>query len=94
LTFAEDLNIKKFTQKLEKWWALEFKEFSDELLKSNKIEIDNKKRTQFRDFFNTEKAQRADLELQIRTLEKELNALVYQLFDLNDDEIGLIEKNK
>jgi type I restriction-modification system DNA methylase subunit len=93
LTFEEDLNIKKFTQKLEKWWALEFKAFSDELLKSNKIEIDNKKRTQFRDFFNAEKEQRAALDFQIRTLEKELNALVYRLFDLNAEEIGLIEKS-
>ena len=93
LTFEEDLNIKKFTQKLEKWWALEFKAFSDELLKSNKIEIDNKKRAKLRDFFNAEKEQRADLDLQIRTLEKELNALVYQLFDLNDEEIRLVEKS-
>ena len=93
LTFEEDLNIKKFTQKLEKWWALEFKEFSDELLKSNKIEIDNKKRTQFRDFFNEMKSERENLDLQIRTLEKELNALVYGLFDLNAEEIGLIEKS-
>jgi type I restriction-modification system DNA methylase subunit len=91
LTFAEDLNIKKFTQKLEKWWALEFKDFSDELLKSNKIEIDNKKRSALRDFFNTEKEQRAALDLQIRTLEKELNLLVYGLFGLDDEEVLMIE---
>jgi hypothetical protein len=88
------LNIKKFTQKLEKWWALEFKDFSDELLKSNKIEIDNKKRSALRDFFNAEKEQRAALDLQIRTLEKELNVEVYGLFGLNDVEIGMIEGEK
>ena len=91
LTFAEDLNIKKFTQKLEKWWELEFKDFSDELLKSNKIEIDNKKRSSLRDFFNAEKEQRAALDLQIRTLEKELNVKVYGLFNLTNEEILMIE---
>ena len=92
LTFGT-LGIKKITQKLEKWWALDFQGFLDELLKSNKIEIKPNKLADWRELFDDAKSEHEQLDLQIRTIEKELNVLVYQLFDLNDEEIRLIEKS-
>ncbi|MGB4498048.1 MAG: DNA methyltransferase [Methylococcaceae bacterium] len=81
----------KFTQKLEKWWTLEFADFLSELKKA-KIEIELKKQTQWRTFFDEAKSEREKLDLQIRVLEKELNVEVYELFGLDDEEIGMIEQ--
>jgi hypothetical protein len=85
------LGVKKLTQKLEKWWMLDFQGLRDELKKSAKVEIELKKQTEWRNFFDDAKAEREKLDLQIRLLEKELNMLVYGLFGLDDDEIGMIE---
>lgn len=83
----------KFSQKLEKWWLLEFGEFLGELKKAAKIEIELKKQTQWREFFDDAKAQREKMDLQIRLLEKELNLLVYELFGLTNEEVLMIEGN-
>lgn len=80
----------KFSQKLEKWWTLEFAEFLSELKKA-KIEIELKKQTEWRHYFDDAKSEREKMDLQIRVLEKELNLLVYGLFRLDDEEILLIE---
>jgi hypothetical protein len=90
LTISE-LGVKKLTQKLEKWWTLDFQELRDELKKSAKVEIELKKQTEWRNFFDDAKAEREKLDLQIRLLEKELNLLVYELFGLDDEEVLLIE---
>ena len=93
LTISE-LGVKKLTQKLEKWWALDFQGLRDELKKSAKVEIELKKQTEWRTFFDDTKAERENIDLQIRLLEKELNAVVYGLFGLDDEEIGMIEGEK
>lgn len=93
LTIAE-LGVKKLTQKLEKWWALEFQGLLDELKKSAKVEIELKKQREWREFFNDAKLERDSVDLEIRLLEKELNELVYGLFGLDDEEVGMIEGGK
>jgi hypothetical protein len=93
LTISE-LGVKKLTQKLEKWWALEFQGLLDELKKSAKVEIELKKQREWREFFNDAKLEREKIDLQIRLLEKELNLLVYALFGLTQEEIEMIEGGK
>lgn len=90
LTISE-LGVKKLTQKLEKWWTLDFQGLRDELKKSAKVEIELKKQTEWRNFFDDSKIEREKIDLQIRLLESELNLLVYELFGLNDEEIRMIE---
>jgi type I restriction-modification system DNA methylase subunit len=90
LTIAE-LGVKKLTQKLEKWWALDFQGLRAELKKSAKVEIELKKQTEWRHFFDDAKSEREKMDLQIRVLEKALNVEVYGLFGLDDDEIRMIE---
>jgi hypothetical protein len=91
LTILE-LGVKKLTQKLEKWWALDFQGLRDELKKSAKVEIELKKQTEWRHYFDDTKAEREKIDLQIRLLEKKLNLGVYELFELTNDEIGMIER--
>jgi type I restriction-modification system DNA methylase subunit len=65
LTISE-LGVKKLTQKLEKWWALDFQGLRDELKKSAKVEIELKKQTEWRNFFDDAKVEREKLDLQVR----------------------------
>jgi len=87
------LGTFKFSQKLEKWWLLEFADFLSELKKA-KIEIELKKQNEWRNFFDDAKMEREKIDLQIRLLEKELNVEIYELFDLTSEEILLIENQK
>jgi type I restriction-modification system DNA methylase subunit len=93
LTISE-LGVKKLTQKLEKWWTLDFQGLRDELKKSAKVEIELKKQTEWRHYFDDAKAEREKIDLQIRLLESELNAEIYGLFGLSDEEVGMIEEKK
>ncbi|MEI6706227.1 MAG: N-6 DNA methylase [Methylococcales bacterium] len=86
-----DLGVVKLTQKLERWWLLDFKAVQDELKKSYKIDIPLKERGAWQAFLEEAKTEREQLAAQITLLEKELNTAVYALFDLTDEEISLIE---
>jgi type I restriction-modification system DNA methylase subunit len=88
-----DLGVVKLTQKLERWWLLDFKTVQDELKKSYKIDIPLKERGAWQAFLEEAKAEREQLATQLTLLEKELNTAVYALFNLTDEEINLIEAN-
>jgi type I restriction-modification system DNA methylase subunit len=88
-----DLGVKKLTQKLEKWWDLEFKDFLDELKKSAKVEIELRKHSEWRDFLTDAKTKHQAFSQQIAILELQLNTAIYQLFNLTAEEIKLIEAN-
>ncbi len=86
-----DLGVVKLTQKLERWWLLDFKAVQDELKKSYKIDIPLKERGAWQEFLEEAKTEREQVAAQITLLEKELNTAVYALFNLSDEEISLIE---
>jgi type I restriction-modification system DNA methylase subunit len=85
-----DLGVVKLTQKLERWWLLDFKAVQDELKKSYKIDIPLKERGAWQAFLEEAKTEREQLAAQLTLLEKDLNAEVYALFDLTDEEVKLI----
>ncbi len=86
-----DLGVVKVNQKLERWWRLDFKAFQDELKKSYKSEIPVKERGDWQEMLEDAKSERENLDLEIRLLEKELNAAVYGLFGLDNEEVRMIE---
>jgi type I restriction-modification system DNA methylase subunit len=88
-----DLGIKKLNQKLEQWWQLDFYTWHIELKKSYKITIPLLEREDWQALFEQAKAQHHTFNLQIATLELQLNTAVYALFGLSDEEIKLIETN-
>ncbi len=47
----------------------------------------------WRDFFNETCKKINHLEFQINKIENEINKMVYKLYQLNDEEIEIIEKN-
>lgn len=80
----------KFTRRLEKWYELDWNEFSKELEKS-KIKLSLPKQKEWKAFFAEEKAEAVPLDDEIQQLEKEIDTLVYQLYDLTEEEIKMVE---
>ncbi|MFV9505918.1 MAG: Eco57I restriction-modification methylase domain-containing protein [Oscillochloridaceae bacterium umkhey_bin13] len=81
----------KLNQKLHAWWNLDFAAFRTEVAKALKREIAVKERDDWHEWLDAQRAAHAKHTAAIVAGETELNARVYQLFDLNAEEIALIE---
>ncbi len=99
--------IEKLTKKLENWYDLDFGDFIKEINKA--IKVVNKERVKseqpaikeltkleemdWMDVFETKKAQAQALKQQIDTTDKEINAMVYELYGLSEEEISIVENS-
>ncbi|AZQ44846.1 Eco57I restriction-modification methylase domain-containing protein [Nonlabens ponticola] len=97
--------LLKTSRKLENWQDLDFGEFIKELNKA--IKATNKLRDkegqapvavltktdefEWLDLFEQNKKKAQDLQSQINTLEQQIDAMVYQLYGLSDEEIRIVE---
>lgn len=85
----------KLNTKLTDWYDLpDFSTFRDEIKKSfgSSIDIPVRERGDWEAYLLGELAKHNDLTKQIVVLETQLNAVVYEAFDLTPDEIALIEE--
>lgn len=82
----------KLNQKLELWWELSFKEFRAELVKVFKRDIPLKERDDWEALLREQATEIGRLTAEIVRLETELNAAVYAVFGLNEEEQHLIEQ--
>lgn len=82
---------QKLTRKLENWPALDFAAFRDEIKRAYKKEIPVKERGEWESFLAEKSAEVKKLTAEIEQAEREIDAIVYRLFDLTPDEIRLLE---
>lgn len=101
------LAIEKLTKKLENWYELEFGDFINEINKA--IKVTNKERVKnelqpikeltkldemdWMDVFETKKAEAQVLKQQIDSTDKEIDAMVYELYGLSEEEIAIVENS-
>ena len=84
----------KLNNKLKDWWTLpDFASFQKEIKKLYKTEIPLRDRSDWEDWLNADKAKINQLTAEIEANEDKINALVYELFELTDEEIKLLEAN-
>ncbi len=84
----------KLTNRLKDWWQLaDFAQFRAEIKKTFKADIPLSERSDWEDWLKTEKAEIARLSAEITRNEAQINAIVYRLFELTDEEIQLLEAN-
>jgi hypothetical protein len=99
--------IEKLNKKLENWHELSFGDFIKEINKA--IKESNKERVKkdlqavkeltkldemdWMDVFETKKAEALSLKQQIVTTDKEIDAMVYELYGLTDEEIAIVENS-
>ncbi|UWF66296.1 MULTISPECIES: Eco57I restriction-modification methylase domain-containing protein [unclassified Brucella] len=82
----------KLTTRLQEWWTLtDFAAFRTEVKKAFKTDIPLADRSDWEDWINRDRAEIARLTAAITQAEAQINRIVYDLFDLTDDEIALLE---
>ncbi len=100
-----DLNSQKFQRailrkfnldilpgKLQDWYLLSYSEFIKELGKK-KIKLSLSEEAEWEEYFNTESKKALELKFKIDATDKEIDQMVYKLYDLTDEEIAIVEKS-
>jgi hypothetical protein len=88
----QNIKLVKFTNKLSNFYELSFKQFIEEL-KKQKISLTLKQQDEWDKYFNDNKNMALNNLKKITQLESEINTIIYKSFELNDDEIKLLENN-
>ena len=82
----------KLTNKLKEWWSLpDFAAFRAEIKKVFKVDIPLSERSDWEDWITRDRAEIARLTAEIAQAEAQIDSVVYELFELNPDEIALLE---
>ncbi|MBM1222956.1 N-6 DNA methylase [Ponticoccus sp. SC6-69] len=82
----------KLTTRLQEWWTMpDFATFRAEVKKVFKADITLTDRSDWEDWINRDRAEIARLTAEIAQAEAQIDSIVYDLFDLTEDEIALLE---
>jgi hypothetical protein len=82
----------KLTTKLKEWWKLpDFAAFRAEVKKAFKADIPLAERNAWEIWMTRDRAEILRLEAELRAKEAGIDAIVYDLFDLTEEEIDLLE---
>jgi hypothetical protein len=82
--------IKEPSTKLQNWPDLDFKGFLGELSKA-KVKLSLSEEAEWMTYFNEQKAKALALQADITRLDREIDALVYELYGLTEEEIKIVE---
>ena len=63
------------------------------MLKEKKIKLSLIEEAEWEDYFIKEQEKALEIKAQITKTDKEIDAMVYRLYDLTDDEIAIIENH-
>lgn len=88
----ESLSVEKITSNLENFYNFDFEALVKELSKQ-KIKLSLKQKDEWEEYFNDYKNDISEINKQIETTDKEINSLVYKLYELTPEEIETIEKS-
>ncbi len=94
--FHNELGLEKLTKKLENFEELEFDDFIKEYTKSKKIKFADKLeernfKNDWKALFENDKKEVLEIQNQINQTDKEIDQMVYKLYDLTEDEIKIVE---
>ncbi|MEI6556700.1 MAG: TaqI-like C-terminal specificity domain-containing protein [Paludibacter sp.] len=76
--------------KLQNWYMLTYKEFIAELGKK-KVKLTLAQESEWEDYFNMEKAKALEIKKQIDDTDREIDRMVYTLYELTDEEVKIVE---
>ncbi|PKQ47004.1 Eco57I restriction-modification methylase domain-containing protein [Confluentibacter flavum] len=84
--------IEKLTTKLQNWYELEFKDFLKELKKA-KVQLSLPEEAEWMQYFKEQKQKAQALKTEIDRIDKNIDTMVYQLYNLKDEEIKIVEQS-
>ena len=90
-----EFKIEKLTKKLQSWHDLTFSDFIKELNKAIKTSggtpLSKLQEMEWMEVFETKKKEALELKSEIDRTDKEIDRLVYELYGLSEEEIGIVE---
>lgn len=89
---SSNLDLKEFSKKMESFYELNFKEFLKELGKQ-KIKLSLSQQDEWEEYFEDYKNSILEIKQKISVTDKEIDLMIYKLYELNDEEIKIIEEN-
>jgi hypothetical protein len=93
--FSGQFKIEKLSGKLEKWYDVTFEEFIKEINKAIKAQkgtpLSKKDEFEWMDLFEENKQKANALQQEIAVTDKAIDAMVYELYGLSEEEIGIVE---
>ncbi len=84
--------LAKLSKKLENWFELTYADFLKEL-KKKKIELSLSQKAEWEDYFLAEQKLALEIQNKIMATDKEIDAMVYELYGLNEEEIAIVENS-
>lgn len=84
-------DLKKLSTKLQEWYLLDFSDFIKEL-KRLKVKLSLSQESEWEEYFLEEKSKAIAVDSEIKNTDKEIDSMVYRLYDLTDEEIKIIEE--
>ena len=90
-TILRKFNLEGLPKKLEEWYLLSYSDFIKELAKK-KVKLSLAEEAEWEEYFNSEAKKTLELKNTIDATDKEIDQLVYKLYDLTEEEIAIVEK--
>ena len=84
-------DLEKLSTKLQEWHLLDFSDFIKEL-KRLKVKLSLSQESEWEEYFLEEKSKAIAIDSEIKNTDKEIDSMVYRLYDLTDEEIKIIEE--
>ena len=84
--------IEKLSNKLQNWYELEFGDFLKELKKA-KVQLSLSEEAEWMQYFNEQKQKAQSLKAEIDKTDKEIDKMVYELYELSEEEIKIVEES-
>lgn len=91
-TIQRKFEIEELPKKLQDWYKLSYSEFIKELAKK-KVKLSLSQEAEWEDYFMQESKKALELKATIDATDKAIDAMVYELYGLTDDEIAIVENN-
>ncbi|WP_164470054.1 Eco57I restriction-modification methylase domain-containing protein [Aliarcobacter cryaerophilus] len=96
--FISELKLEKVPTKLQKFEELDFDDFVKEYAKAKKLKFADKLeernfKNDWQRLFENDKKEVLEIQNQINITDKEIDQMVYKLYDLTEDEIKIVEGN-
>jgi len=88
-----EFTLEDLPGKLQNWYLLGYPDFIKELEKK-KIKLTLSKKAEWEEYFMQESKKALELKTQIETTDKEIDQMVYELYQLTPEEIKIVELKK
>ena len=82
--------LDQLPTKLQNWYTLSFKEFISELAKK-KVKLTLGQEAEWEDYFLSESKKALEIKSKIEATDKEIDRMVYALYELTEEEIKIVE---